>query len=320
MNIMTSNGVVHHMDRKIKVIIWLLLGAASLGLLALMVNNFQKPAARSNKLHVAASFYPLYFFSSQIGGEKARVINITPAGAEPHDYEPTAQDIAQIERSKLLILNGGGFEAWGDSIKQNLNAGNTLILTVGEGLTHLQAKEERESTTDPHIWLSPPLAEEIVDRITQGFLKVDPVNRDYYRSNAASLKSDLAALDKEFRVGLSRCSEKNIVTSHAAFGYLASDYGLHQVPIAGLSPDAEPSPRQLADIIKFARRNKIQYIFFESLVSPKLSETIAREVGAKTLVLNPIEGLSDKEASQGKTYFSEMRNNLANLRAALQCK
>jgi zinc transport system substrate-binding protein len=193
MNIMTSNGVVHHMDRKIKVIIWLLLGAASLGLLALMVNNFQKPAARSNKLHVAASFYPLYFFSSQIGGEKARVINITPAGAEPHDYEPTAQDIAQIERSKLLILNGGGFEAWGDSIKQNLNAGNTLILTVGEGLTHLQAKEERESTTDPHV-------------------------------------------------------------------------------------------------------------------------------GAKTLVLNPIEGLSDKEASQGKTYFSEMRNNLANLRAALQCK
>lgn len=320
MNIMTSNGIVHHMDRKIKVIIWLLLGAASLGLLALMVNNFQKPVARSNKLHVAASFYPLYFFSSQIGGERARVINITPAGAEPHDYEPTAQDIAQIERSKLLILNGGGFEAWGDSIKQNLNAGNTLILTVGEGLTHLQAKEERESTTDPHIWLSPPLAEEIVDRITQGFLKVDPVNRDYYRSNAASLKSDLAELDKEFRVGLRRCSEKNIVTSHAAFGYLASDYGLHQVPIAGLSPDAEPSPRQLADIIKFARRNKIQYIFFESLVSPKLSETIAREVGAKTLVLNPIEGLSDKEVSQGKTYFSEMRNNLANLRTALQCK
>ena len=126
-------------------------------------------------------------------------------------------------------------------------------------------------------------------------------------------------MDTEYKQGLSSCEGKNIITSHAAFGYLAAAYGLNQVPIAGLSPDAEPSPRQLADIAKFAKDNQVKYIFFESLVSPKLSQTIATEVGAQTLVLNPIEGLSEEEMSHGKTYFSVMQDNLTNLRTALQC-
>ena len=122
-----------------------------------------------------------------------------------------------------------------------------------------------------------------------------------------------------YRQGLSNCAEKNIITSHAAFGYLATTYGLNQVSISGLSPDAEPSPQQLADIVKFAKDSHVKYIFFESLVSPKLSQAIANEVGAQTLVLNPIEGLSDEELAQGKDYFSIMRNNLKNLQTALQC-
>ncbi len=308
------------MDKKIKNIILFLLVFIFVGLLAFVLYNFQKPPVQSSKLQVAASFYPLYYFSQQIGGEKANVINITPAGAEPHDYEPTAHDIAQIEHSKLLILNGGGLEAWGDNIKQNLNSQDTAVVTVGEGLTTRQVTDTGENSTDPHIWLSPPLAEEIVDKITQGFLQVDPANKEYYLTNAAMLKSELAKLDKEYRQGLNKCLEKNIITSHAAFGYLAASYGLHQVSIAGLSPDAEPSPQQLANIVKFVEANDIKYIFFESLVSPRLSDTIAHEVGAKTLVLNPIEGLSNEEASKGKNYFTEMQNNLANLKTALQCK
>jgi zinc transport system substrate-binding protein len=308
------------MKKKIKNIILFLLVFIFVGLLAFILYNFQKSPVQSNKLQVAASFYPLYYFSQQIGREKANVLNMTPAGAEPHDYEPTAHDIAQIEHSKLLILNGGGLEAWGDNIKQNLNSQDTAVVTVGEGLTNRQETDKGENTTDPHIWLSPPLAEEIVGKITQGFLQVDPVNKEYYLTNAAMLKSELAKLDKEYRHGLSKCLEKNIITSHAAFGYLAASYGLHQVSIAGLSPDAEPSPQQLADIVKFAKANDIKYIFFESLVSPRLSDTIAHEIGAKTLVLNPIEGLSNEEISQGKNYFTEMQNNLANLKTALQCK
>jgi zinc transport system substrate-binding protein len=308
------------MNKKIKIIICLLLGFIAIGFLALILNNLQKPSVRSNKLQVAASFYPLYFFSQQIGGEKASVINITPAGAEPHDYEPTAQDITQIEKSKLLILNGGGLEAWGENIKQNLNAKNIIIVTVGEGLINPQVLESRENITDPHIWLSPPLAKEIVDKITQGYIQIDSANKKYYQANRDTLKTELTKLDNEYRQELGTCLEKTFITSHSAFGYLASTYGLHQVPIAGLSPDAEPSPQQLAAIVKFAKANNVKYIFFENLISPKLSNTIANEVGAKTLVLNPIEGLSNEEVLRGKNYFTEMQNNLANIKKALQCK
>lgn len=274
----------------------------------------------SSKIQVVASFYPLYFFSQQIGGNKASVVNITPAGAEPHDYEPTPKDIAQIETSNMLVLNGGGLEAWGNDIQQNLNGKSTLIVTVGQGLTNQQVEEEGRTITDPHIWLSPPLAKEMVEKIANGFIQVDPKNKDYYLQNADSLKSKLDDLDKLYKDGLASCQDKNIITSHAAFGYLATAYGLHQVPITGLSPDAEPSSQQLADIVKFAKDNNVKYIFFESLVSPKLSETIASEVGAKTLVLNPIEGLTNEEISQGKSYVTEMESNLANLQIALQCK
>jgi len=306
------------MDKKI--IFYFILGIIFIGVLTLIVNNIYKPTTQSNKLQITTSFYPLYYLSQQIAGDKANVINITPAGAEPHDYEPTAQDIAQIENSKLLVLDGTGLESWGSSIKQNLDPKNTTVLTVGEGLINQQVMENGQKVIDPHIWLSPPLVKQIVDKIAQAFIQIDPVNTSYYQANADALKTKLDSLDVQYKQGLANCAEKNIITSHAAFGYLATTYGLNQVPIAGLSPDAEPSPQQLADIVKFAKANNVKYIFFESLVSPKLSDTIATEVGAKTLVLNPIEGLTNDEIAQGKTYFTEMQNNLTNLRIALQCK
>lgn len=301
------------------------LGFAIVGLLSYLFGvgvfkNINNKGNNSSRIQVAASFYPLYFFSQQIGGDKADIINITPAGAEPHDYEPTAQDIAKIENSKLLVLNGGGLEAWGENIKQNLESQNTVIVTVGDGLTNQQVVEEGENMTDPHIWLSPLLAKEMVDKIMNGFIEADPQNKDYYQSNAIALKAQLSDLDMQYKQGLATCQEKNIITSHTAFGYLATAYGFNQVSITGLSPDAEPSPQQLADVVKFARANNVKYIFFESLVSPKLSNTIATEIGAQTMVLNPLEGLTDEEISKGKNYFTEMENNLANLQTALQCK
>ena len=297
-----------------------LIGFILIGVLTLFLNIKSKPTIKLDKLQVATSFYPLYFFSEQIAGGKANVVNITPAGAEPHDYEPTAQDIAQIENSKLLVLNGGGLEAWGNDIKQNLNPKNNLIVVAGQDLTNQQVAEEGKNIIDPHIWLSPPLAKEMVDKITQGFIQIDSGNEKYYQTNADTLKFKLNDLDVQYKQGLANCAEKNIITSHAAFGYLATAYGLNQVPITGLSPDAEPSPQQLVDIVKFAKANNVNYIFFESLVSPKLANTIATELGAKTLVLNPIEGLSNDEIAQGENYFTEMENNLINLKTALQCK
>ena len=273
-----------------------------------------------NGLKVTASFYPLYFFASQIGGNKAYVYNITPSGGEPHDYEPSAQDMETIETSKLLIINGGGLEAWGEDMKKNLDPKKTIIVTAGEGLTDQMVNENGIDKVDPHVWLSPPLAKKMVDNITKGFVEADPMNAQYYTDNASALKEKLVALDNSYKTGLVSCAQKNIVTSHAAFGYLATAYHLNQVSIAGLSPDAEPSPKQLIDIAAFIKKNNIKYIFFESLVSPKLSDTLAGETGAKTMVLDPIEGLSKDELAAGETYLTEMENNLINLKIALQCK
>ena len=306
------------MDKKI--IFYFVLGLVFIGVLTLIVNNIYKPTTQSNKLQITTSFYPLYYFSQQIVGDKANVINITPAGAEPHDYEPTAQDIAEIENSKLLVLDGTGLEAWGSSIKQNLNPKNTTVLTVGDGIINQTVMENGQNVIDPHIWQSPPLVKKIADKITQALIQIDPANTSYYQANDDALKTKLDNLDEQYKQGLANCANKNIITSHAAFGYLATAYGLNQVSITGLSPDAEPSPQQLADIVKFAKDNNVKYIFFESLVSPKLADTIATEVGAKTLVLNPIEGLTPDEIAQGNNYFTEMQKNLANLRTALQCK
>jgi len=300
-----------------------IIGLIFFGIVFFLVRASQRPSdsAQTNKIKVTTSFYPLYFFTQQIGGDKANIVNITPAGAEPHDYEPTALDVARIEGSKLLVLNGGGLEAWGNDIQKNIDPKKTAMVVAGEGLADQQATGDRQTTAaDPHFWLDPPLAEKMTEKITRGFEEVDPANKSYYESNAAALQSKLIELDAAYREGLSNCGKKSIVTSHAAFGYLANTYGFNQISIAGLSPNAEPSPQRLADVAKFAKDNDVQYIFFESLVSPKLSQTIATEIGARTLVLNPIEGLSDEELKQGKNYFTEMRNNLANLRIALQCE
>ncbi len=286
--------------------------------------NFAKKnngvSTENTKLKVVTSFYPLYFFASQIAQDKADVYNITPAGSEPHDYEPSTQDVARIEDSQLLILNGGKLEAWGDNIKNTLQGTNTTVITVGENLTARTVVEDGQVITDPHVWLSLNLAKKEIGLITDGLIKQDPQDAPYYQANAKILVDKLDNLNSEYIIGLKNCAKKDIVTSHAAFGYLAADYGLNQVAIAGLSPDAEPTPKQLAEVTNFVKTNSIKYIFFESLVSPKLSETIASEVGAKTLVLNPIEGLSDEDIHNGKNYFTEMENNLINLKIALQCQ
>ncbi len=292
----------------------------SLVIIALLIGKSlnKSQTNNTNKLQVSTSFYPLYFFASEIGKDKTEVKNITPSGSEPHDYDPSTQDIARTEHSNMLVLNGG-VEAWGDKIKENLKATKVKIVIAGDGLLTQTVNEDGKSQIDPHIWLNPQLAKKEAHAITQGYIDIDPKNKTYYQDNEKSLDDRLDQLDEKFRKGLQNCQLKDIITSHAAFGYLASRYGLKQIPIAGLSPDAEPSAQQLAEVAKFAKEHTIKYIFFESLVSPKLSETIAKEIGAKTLVLDPIERLSDNDIKQGKNYFTAMEDNLKNLQEALQC-
>lgn len=282
-------------------------------------NNPNNENKNNSKIQVIASFYPLYFFAKVIGGDRVDVKNITPAGVEPHDYEPTTQDIAHIEKGDMLILNGS-VEGWGDKIRDNLQGTDVKIVTAGEGLLKKEITEGGGKIKDPHIWLAPNLAKIEIAKITAGFTAIDPDNSNFYRYNEKKLDNALDTLDTVFKKGLQDCQTKDIITSHAAFAYLAEEYGLNQVSIAGLSPDEEPSAQKLADIAQFVKKNNIKYIFFENLISPKSSETIADEVGAKTLVLDPIEGISDDNISAGKNYFTIMVDNLKNLRIALGCE
>lgn len=274
----------------------------------------------STKLQITTSFYPLYFFTSQIAQDKADVYNITPAGAEPHDYEPSTQDMARIEDSAMIVLNGAKLETWGDKIKENLKDKKTLIITVGDTIANQEMIEDGQKVQDPHIWLDPNLAKKEASLIAAGLSQIDPDNSEFYETNATILLNKLDALNTQFQQGLNNCLNKDIITSHSAFGYLASGYNLNQVAISGLSPDTEPSIQELAEVTKFAQNNQIKYIFFESLISSKLSQIVASEIGARTLILNPIEGLSDSEINTGKNYFSEMENNLKNLKLALECQ
>jgi zinc transport system substrate-binding protein len=275
-------------------------------------------AAPRPGLQVVASFYPLYFFAHQIAGDDADVVNLTPAGNEPHDYELTAQDMVRIAGAKLLILNGDGLEAWGDRVAA-VDAARTRVVVAGGDLATQKIVEDGEAVLDPHLWVAPPLARIIAEKIERGLEQVDAPHASLYAARARIVDSGLRDLDAAYREGLAHCARRDIVTSHAAFGYLAAAYRLNQVPIAGLSPDAEPSPRQLAATAQFVKHSGTTVIFFESLVSPKLSDALAKEVGAQTMVLDPLEGLTSDDVAAGKTYFTKMRQNLANLETALQC-
>ena len=246
-------------------------------------------------------------------------MNITPAAAEPHDYELTTQDVVRIDQSKMLILNGGKLEPWGDKIRDELQGSNVLIVTAGDGMADKQLNESGQTIQDPHIWLDPILAKKEVVNIELGFEKIDPGDKAYYQANANKLEAELDQLNSEYTNGLKNCQKKDFVTSHAAFGYLAAQYGINQVAISGVSPDEEPSSQKLAEIADLVKKEDIKIIFFESLVSPKLSQTIAQETGAAARVLDPIEGLTQADLNKGRNYLTVMKDNLSALETALQC-
>lgn len=296
-----------------------LIGIIGISTLLLVLHTNTPQAEEGTPIRIVTSFYPLYFFASEIGGTKANIINITPPNSEPHDYEPTPRVMSAIEKSDIIILTGGHFEAWGDNVKKNIDPSKTLVINVGEDLATQTLKEENKNIPDMHVWLSPLLAKEIVRSMLNAFVLADQKNKDYYTQNAANLIEKLSALDLQYRNELTSCARKDFVTAHAAFGYLATTYGLEQISIAGLSPDVEPSLKQLGEIAQIVEERRIPVIFFETLTSPKLVQTLAKETNTKTLVLDPIEGLSNEDSEMGKDYFTLMRDNLENLKIALSC-
>jgi zinc transport system substrate-binding protein len=263
-------------------------------------------SARGARETAVAAFYPLAFAAEQIGGDGVTVENLTPPGVEPHDLELSAGDIQTIGNADVVLYLGSGFQPALEKAIDSTSAHGVDLLDAVE--THEGGEEEHG--VDPHVWLDPIRYSLIAEQIGK------ELDRE---TEAAAFADRLKTLDIEFRRGLSGCEHDEIVTSHAAFGYLAERYGLKQVAITGLSPEAEPTPRDLEQVVDEVRAVGATTVFFETLISPRLAQTVAREVGAQTAVLDPIEGLTEKEAAAGEDYFSVMRENLAALRKALAC-
>ena len=286
-------------------------------------------AADDGRLRVLTSFYPMYDFACKIGGDCIDVTNMVPSGTEPHDWEPSTNDLKNLEKADVFIYNGADMEPWADDLlvsrSDTLHVVETsenveLRTTDGE---HEHAHEHEgadhhHGDFDPHVWLDPENAKIEMEAIRDALCAADPENSTVFQSNYEKYAAELDALDAEFREKLAPLPNRTIVVAHEAFGYLCDAYGLTQVGIEGLSPDSEPDPGRMAEVIDFVREHSISTIFFEELVSPKVAEAIASETGAQAKMLSPLEGLSDEQAAAGADYFSVMHDNLAALMEALK--
>ncbi|MDK2888646.1 MAG: zinc transport system substrate-binding protein [Thermoanaerobacter sp.] len=279
--------------------------------------NTAVPAA-GEKIAVVTTIYPLYDFARQVGGERVEVTRLLPAGAEPHTWEPTPKDMAALARARVFIYNGAGMEPWVQRQLGMLEEKGVRVVEASRGLDLIAGPGDHgEAGVDPHVWLDPVLAQEIVKKIRDAYIAVDPEHAAYYSSRADEYLAALRELDREYRAAAQDFRRREIVTSHAAFAYLARRYGLQQVALMGLSPESEPDPVRMREIVAFCREHDVKYVFFEALVSPKVSRTLAREVGAETLVLNPLGNITPEEEKRGENYLSIMRENLARLKVAL---
>lgn len=300
------------------------------------------PQAGGDKLTVVAAFYPLQFAAEQVAGGRATVTNLVKPGAEPHDAELTASQVASIADADLVVYLKGFQPAVDEAVAQYaadhaFDAAAVAPLAdapaedghdeehadehSGEPSEEPDASGGDEHGHDPggkdlHIWLDPTRLAAVADKLADRLGKAQPKSRDLFNERATAAHRELDKLDQEYKQGLSTCQRREIFTSHAAFGHLASRYNLEQIALAGLSPDQEPTSQRLAEVAKQAKEHGATVIFFETLVSPKVAEALAREVGAQAKVLDPIEGLQPDTKDD---YFSVMRTNLQTLRPALGC-
>jgi zinc transport system substrate-binding protein len=261
---------------------------------------------RSGRTQVVASTYPLQYVAQRIAGTHADVIDLTQPGREPHDIELTVRQTAQLVDADVVVYERGFQAAVDDAVDQS-NPHHAVDVTQA---VHLHGD-------DPHFWLDPTLLSAAAVPVERQLATVDPGHATAYRRNLRSLQADLAGLDRAFRRGLASCDVDTVVVSHDAFSYLGRRYGLHVVGINGLSPDAEPSPAHVRALQDLIRRDRITTVFAERLGSRQLADSLGHDLGIRTQVLDPVEGLSTATADQD--YLSLMRGNLAALRAADRC-
>lgn len=262
----------------------------------------------SDEITVVGAFYPLAYAAEAIGGPAVRVTNLTPPGAEPHDVELSVRDVEHVRSAEVVLYLGQGFQP---NLEAAVEGAEGNVIDLLQDVALREGSPDEETTADPHVWLDPLRYAAMARRLGEALGRPGAA-QDFARR--------LRMLDAEYERGLAHCERREIVTSHAAFGYLADRYGLEQVAIGGLSPEAEPAAADVEQLVAEVRRHGATTVFSEPLVSARLAETIAREAGVETAVLNPLEGLTEGELERGADYFTVMRANLTALREALGCR
>lgn len=291
-----------------------LAGLALIGIAMLLFRTVQlAPSSSPKKLTIVSTIYPFADLAQKIAKDRADVVTIVPGGVEPHEYEPTPQSIVAIKNSSIFIYNGlPSMEPW-----------IAKVLPLIPEVTSINTSSLISTLPDnPHFWLDPENDKKIADKIRDILVQKDPANAVFYSQNTDALKNQLTDIDQMYQAQLStsNCSLRDIVVAHDAYAYMANKYHFTTHPIAGLSPDTEPDAQTIAQLINLVRQKNIPYILFEELATPKISETIAKETNVKTLMLSPIEGLTAEEMNAGKDMVSMMKDNLATLKLAMQCK
>ena len=284
--------------------------------------------ASEGRLDVVAAFDPLQYAVEQVGGQHVAVQGLTKPGAEPHDLELSPRQVATVAEADVVVYEAHFQPAVDAAVAEQATktafdvspAARLDLVAVEDGHDHGGETQEEHSThgaPDPHFWLDPLRYADVGDAVAGRLAVRDPANAAAYRANAAAFRASMTTLDGEFRTGLKTCAIDELVTSHAAFGYLAQTYGFHQESITGLTPDAEPSPAAMAELTRHIRETGARTVYAETLVSEDVARTLARETGARLAVLDPIEGITS--ASAGRDYPSVMRANLQVLRAGQEC-
>ncbi len=295
------------------------------------------PEDTEGKLKVVASIFPLYEFSKEIGGDQAEVTLLLPAGLSPHSYEPTPKDIQTIENADIFVFNGAGMEPWLENILSGIDNRDLKVVDAGIGVKPLTVSDghgghdnhskhegehhEHPGGTDPHFWLDFANAGIQVDNILKAYVEADPNNSALYEERAKNYRNKLAELDSLYRETLTDCSVEDIVSSgHFAFGYMARRYGLSHHSVFDISHDAEPSPKELSEMIQIIKKKQIKYIFAEELLDPRMAKTIKEETGVTILTVNPAGNVPLKVFESGTSFIDIMKDNLINFKKGLECK
>lgn len=280
-----------------------------------------------SKLQVVTTFYPMYDFTKNIVGDNGEVALLIDGATEPHDYEPSAKDIAKIQDADVFVYNSKEMETWVPAVLESIDSKKTKVIEASSDIElmaneeehdHEHGEEEHSHEVDPHVWLDPVLAQSEVKTITEGLADVKPELAASLKTNSENYIKELGELNNEFTNAFKDAKNKLFITQHAAFGYLAKRYDLEQKAIAGLSPDQEPNPSELGKIEDFVKENKVNIIYTEGLSSSKIAETIASSTGVELKDLSTLESISKKDRAAGEDYLSVMEDNLESLKAVIK--